>query len=58
MGSCGTCYSCKKELVSVTKAFEMGNPILICKECEEKFRRLEPHMKDILDIVKSKKMEK
>ena len=42
--------------MSITKAFEVGNPMLICKECEDEFKRLEPHMKDILDIIKSKKM--
>ena len=44
--------------MSITKAFEIDNPMLICEECEDKFKRLEPHMKDILDIIKSKKMEK
>ena len=58
LGSCGFCYVCHKELMSITRAFEVGNPMLICKECEDEFRRLEPHMKDILDIINSKKMEK
>ena len=49
---------CHKELMSITEAFKVGNPMLICKECEDKFRRLEPHMKDMLDIIKSKEMEK
>ena len=58
MGSCRFCSVCHQELMSIIKASEVGNRMLICKECEDEFKRLEPHMKDILDIIKSKKMEK
>ena len=57
MGSCGFCYVCHKELMSITRAFEVGNPMLICKECEDKFKRLEPYMNNVMDL-KSKEVEK
>ena len=40
MGSCGFCYKCHKQILSHEEFLMMGNPMLLCKECQEKIERL------------------
>ena len=40
LGSCGFCYKCHKQILSREEFLMMGNPMLLCKECQEKIERL------------------
>ena len=40
MGSCGFCYVCHKQILSHEEFLMMGNPMLLCKECQEKIEQL------------------
>ena len=51
MGSCGTCYSCKKELMSVEEAFKIRNPILLYEECEEKIKQIGQLVYDMWNVL-------
>ena len=40
LGSCGFCYKCHKPILSYEESLMIGNPILICKECEDRLARV------------------
>ena len=40
LGSCGFSYKCHKQILSREEFLMIGNPMLLCRECQEKIEQL------------------
>ena len=47
LGSCGFCYKCHKQILSHEEFLMMGNPMLLCNECQKYIELFKEFDKDL-----------